>query len=160
MSLRVAKVLLMAGVAFFYTILVFNNITDYNSNFQFVRHVLAMDTTFPGNSGMWRALTSPAVHTLFYVAIIAWEFVTMVLAWWAVVRLGRDEQRDVAVAALTLSLLMWLVAFLTVGGEWFLMWQSTTWNGQDPAFRMFAIVALVLLIVIQPDVEPRYTRNE
>jgi predicted small integral membrane protein len=29
-----------------------------------------------------------------------------------------------AVIALTTSLLMWLVAFLDVGSEWFLMWQS------------------------------------
>ena len=49
--------------------------------------------------------------------------------------------------ALTLSMLMWLVAFLSVGGEWFLMWQSHTWNGQEAAFRMFAVVGLVLLIL-------------
>ena len=55
--------------------------------------------------------------------------------------------------ALTISLLMWLVAFLTVGAEWFLMWQSRTWNGQEAAFRMFAVVSLVLLILLQPDAE-------
>ena len=55
--------------------------------------------------------------------------------------------------ALTLSMLMWLVAFLSVGAEWFLMWQSHTWNGQEPAFRMFAVVGLVLLILLQPETE-------
>jgi predicted small integral membrane protein len=50
-------------------------------------------------------------------------------------------------------MLMWLVAFLDVGAEWFLMWQSRTWNGQEAAFRMFAVVGLVLLILLQPDVE-------
>jgi len=38
---------------------------------------------------------------------------------------------NVAVFALTTSLLMWLVAFLDVGGEWFLMWQSKMWNGHE-----------------------------
>jgi predicted small integral membrane protein len=33
------------------------------------------------------------------------------------------------------------------------MWQSHTWNGQEPAFRMFAVVALVLLILIQQESE-------
>ena len=56
---------------------------------------------------------------------------------------------DVAVIALTTSPLMWLVAFLDVGGEWFLMWQSKMWNGQEEAFRMFAVVGLVFLIVVQ-----------
>lgn len=53
-----------------------NNTTDYNSNFQFIRHVLMMDSTFSGNRGMWRALNSPAWHTMFYLLIIAWEGTT------------------------------------------------------------------------------------
>ncbi|HXX18246.1 MAG TPA: DUF2165 domain-containing protein [Candidatus Acidoferrum sp.] len=162
MMLRAAKILLVFGVAIFYTFVVFNNLTDYDSNYQFVRHVLMMDSTFPGNHGMWRAINSPAAHTAFYVSIIAWESLTMVLCWWGGFRLARmfnasaaDFQRakNVAIAGLTLSLLMWLVAFLSVGGEWFLMWQSKTWNGQEAAFRMFTIVGIVLLLVVQREAE-------
>jgi predicted small integral membrane protein len=166
MTLRAAKVLLIFAVALFYSFVVLNNLTDYGSDYQFVRHVLMMDTTFPGNRGMWRAIDGPVWgpvwHTLFYVSIIAWEIVTMLLCWWGGWRLAKkvsgtaaafNKAKSVAIAALTLSLLMWLVAFLSVGGEWFLMWQSRTWNGQDAAFRMFAVVGIVLLLVVQPDVE-------
>ena len=59
----------------------------------------------------------------------------------------------VAIIALALALLMWLVAFLTVGGEWFLMWQSKTWNGQEVAVRMFTVIGIVLLLVALPDTE-------
>jgi len=160
MMLRVAKVLLVFGVAVYYTLVVFNNITDYGSNYAFVRHVLMMDSTFPANQGMWRAINSPGIHTTFYLAIIAWEFATMLLCWWGGVRLATmlsasagDFQRSkgVAIAALTLGLLMWLVAFLSIGGEWFLMWQSKTWNGQETAFRMFTVVGIVLLLVARPE---------
>ena len=48
---------------------------------------------------------------------------------------------------------MWLVAFLSVGGEWFLMWQSKSWNGQDAAFRMFTVIGIVLLLVLQREHE-------
>jgi len=135
-------------------------VTDYDSNHQFVRHVLMMDSTFPGNHGMWRAINSPGVQTAFYVSIIAWEFVTMLLCWWGGARLAKnltasDEDfqhaKGIAIAGLTLSLLMWLVAFLSVGGEWFLMWQSKNWNGQEAAFRMFTVVGIVLLLVAMPD---------
>jgi predicted small integral membrane protein len=162
MFTRCAKLLLLAGIALFYTLVVFNNLTDFGSNYEFIRHVLSMDTTIPGNHGMWRALTSPIVHLVFYWFIIAWEFVTMVLAWWGAVHLFRAlrmpasdyvDAKRLAVAALTLSLLMWLVAFLDVGGEWFLMWQSHTWNGQAEAFRMFVMVGFVLLLVLQPDTD-------
>ncbi len=162
MTLRAIKLFLVFGVALFYTFVVFNNITDYNSNYQFVRHVLMMDTTFPGNRGMWRAIGSPLVHTAFYLSIITWEIITMLLCWWGAIRMVRaargpaeafQRAKRVALAALTLSLLMWLLAFLAVGGEWFLMWQSRTWNGQDAAFRMFTVVGIVLLVVAQPDTE-------
>ena len=160
MTIRVAKLLLLAGIALFYTLVGLNNTTDFDSNYQFVRHVLMMDTTFPGNRGMWRAIPSPMVHLSFYFSIIAWEMVTTLLCWVGVYKLLRalrapaakfDAAKRISTAALTLSMLMWLVAFLSVGAEWFLMWQSHTWNGQEAAFRMFAVVGIVLLIVMQPE---------
>jgi predicted small integral membrane protein len=162
MMTRTAKLLLVAGVALFYALVVFNNLTDFDSNYQFVRHVLMMDSTFPGNHGLWRAISYPAIHLAFYVGIIAWEIFTTILLGWGVTRMARGLRRTpaefnvakrIAVMALALSMLMWLVAFLSVGGEWFLMWQSHVWNGQDAAFRMFVVVGIVLLIVLQPDAE-------
>ena len=74
MMIRLSKTALVASSALFLLLVVFNNLTDYGSNFEFVRHVLGMDTTFPGNQGMWRALTSPLIHHAFYASIILWEF--------------------------------------------------------------------------------------
>ena len=162
MTLRVAKMLLVFAVAVFYAFVVFNNTTDYDSNYQFVRHVLMMDSTFPGNHGMWRAINTPALHTAFYVAIIAWEALAMLLCFGGGVKLAGalrgtaaafHSAKGLAIIGLTVGLLQWLVAFLSVGGEWFLMWQSKNWNGQDAAFRMFTVVGIVLLFLAQPDIE-------
>jgi predicted small integral membrane protein len=162
MTTRIAKILLQAAIALFYTLVVINNTTDFNSNYQFVRHVLMMDSTFPGNNGMWRAMTNPIWHLSFYISIIAWECVTMVLSWWGAITLLRalrkpadefNRAKRIPITALTLSMLMWMVAFLSVGAEWFLMWQSHTWNGQEAAFRMFVVVGMVLLLMVLPDRE-------
>lgn len=162
MITRAAKLFLLSAVALFYTLVVFNNTTDFNSNYQFVRHVLMMDTTFPGNAGMWRALDGPAWHLAFYFSIIAWEAATMILCWWGAIVLLRNLRKPVAefnackgipILALTLGLLMWLGAFLSIGAEWFLMWQSHVWNGQEAAFRSFVVVGIVLLLILQPDRE-------
>lgn len=162
MITRLAKLVLLSGVALFYTLVVFNNTTDFDSNYQFVRHVLMMDSTFPGNRGMWRALDAPFWHLSFYFSIIAWEIVTTILCWWGAFALLKALRKPAAdfnaakripVIALTLSMSMWLVAFLSVGAEWFLMWQSHTWNGQEAAFRMFVVVGVVLLIMLQVDKE-------
>jgi len=160
LTIRISKLLLVAGIALFYVLVVFNNVTDFGSNWLFVQHVLAMDTTFPGNHGMWRALPQPGLELAFYLSIIAWEIVTMALLVWSVVKLARalhgaDEEfqraKGPAVVALTASLLMWLIAFLAVGGEWFLMWQSKMWNGQEEAFRMFTVIGIVLVYLVQPE---------
>ncbi|SRR5579864_9207781 len=87
----------------------------------------------------------------------------MLLCWWAGIRLlksygaGRAQFAaavNLAVIALTTSLLMWLVAFLDVGGKWFLMWQSQIRNGREEAFRMFTIVGVVFLVVVQREPTP------
>ena len=157
---RAAKMLLLASIALFYTLVVFNNTTDFDSNYQFVRHVLSMDSTFPGNNGMWRAIDAPWMHLTFYCPIILWEALTTVLAWWGAIALFRalrapaadfNAAKRIPIIALTMSMLMWMVAFLSVGAEWFLMWQSKIWNGQEAAFRMFAVVGIVLIVMLQPD---------
>src|SRR5229473_8233458 len=116
MALRVSKAVLVFAIALFYTILVLNNITDYGSNYEFVRHVLMMDSTFPGNRGMWRAINSPVFHTAFYLSIIAWETITMLLCWWGGFRMARalrgtaaafHQAKRISIVALSLSLLMW-----------------------------------------------------
>lgn len=160
MMTRLSKLLLIASAALFYTIVVFNNLTDFDSNYQFVRHILMMDSTFPGNRAIWHAISSTPIHIAFYVVIIAWEFVTATLLWWGAAKLLRalrqpaaqfNAAKRIPILALTISLLMWFVAFITIGGEWFLMWQSRTWNGQEAAFRNFMMFGLVLLFLIQPE---------
>src|ERR1700733_6241262 len=164
MILRICKIALVAAVAFFVTLVVFNNLTDYFSNYHFVEHVLSMDTTFPGNNGMWRAVRSAEADTIFYWMIILWETITGVLCWWGTIEPLRtsnagagffNRAKSLAIAGLTLSLLQWFVAFISVGGEWFLMWQSKIWNGQEAAFRMFTIMGVTLVFLIIPDGEPR-----
>jgi predicted small integral membrane protein len=160
MIIRLSKLLVVANSCFFLLLVVFNNTFDSNSNYQFVRHVLSMDTTFPGNSGMWRAITSPILHKIFYATLIGWEAVTAVLlglgAWrlWAA-RAGDAQAwrraKTLAVIGLSLSLTQWYLAFISVGGEWFLMWQSRIWNGQDAAFRMFTMMGISLIFLCLPD---------
>jgi predicted small integral membrane protein len=159
-AIRACKMLLVAAMAFFFTLVAFNNLTDFDSNYQFARHVLMMDSTFPGNNAMWRAIRAPWIHVAFYLSIIAWEILNATLSWWGSIALFRalrstqpefQRAKQVGVVALTSGMLQWFIAFVCVGGEWFLMWQSKLWNGQDAAFRMFAVEALILVILLLPD---------
>lgn len=154
-----AKVLLVAMLGAFSALVAFNNLTDYDSNYEFVHHVFMMDTTFSGNKGMWRAIDAPFMHHAGYILIIAGEVSVAVLAILGAARLWRakddaaafNRAKPAAIWALVLGILLWFGGFIVVGGEWFLMWQSQIWNGQQSAFRIVTVFSIVLVFLCQPD---------
>jgi predicted small integral membrane protein len=157
---RLAKVALVAAVGAFAFIVAYDNIVDYDSNYTFVRHVLSMDTTFPNNALMGRAITDPRVWSAAYAVIIAFEGLTALLmvvgALALLVRIRApavifNRTKVWAVAGLTVGFGLWFFGFLVVAGEYFAMWQSQTWNGQQAAFRIAAIILGVLIFVSLPD---------
>ncbi|MEU2723863.1 DUF2165 domain-containing protein [Streptomyces smyrnaeus] len=146
-----AAAVLTATVALYIALVAFGNITDFDTNRQFVRHVLAMDTTFRDEDLMWRAITSRAWQDAAYVAIIVWETVAalvLIAATWLWLR-RRDMRRArlLSSAGLLMLLLLFGAGFIAVGGEWFAMWQSDKWNGLDAAIRVVLLSGLALLTV-------------
>src|SRR3954451_21302761 len=65
-EIRIVKVIMVGCLAIFASLVTFDNLADYDSNFEFVRHVLSMDTTFPGNALLYRRVTSPALWEAAY----------------------------------------------------------------------------------------------
>ena len=62
-----------------------------------------------------------------------------------------DAAKDYVIAGATLGFLVWFFGFMVVGAEWFLMWQSDIWNGQEAAFRFYLSMLAVLIFVNQPE---------
>lgn len=161
MITRLSKVTLVFAIALFASLVVFNNVTDYDSNFTLVQHVFKMDTIFPDSKGFWRAIDSPGIHHSVYRLIIFTEFVIAVFCWVGGFRLSKhinnarsfDQSKNPAIIGLTLGMLLWFTGFMTIGGEWFLMWQSESANGQEAAFRLVVILGIVLIYLVQPDAE-------
>jgi predicted small integral membrane protein len=161
-AVRAAKVTMVAAVALFASLAAFGNVTDYGTNLAFVQHVLAMDTIFPESTIRWRAVTSPGLQLAAYLLIIAAEALMAVLCWIGALALLRrlhagarafNRAKGCAVAGLTLGFLLWQLGFMTIGGEWFGMWQSQQWNGVPSAFRFTAVILAVLIFVAMPDEE-------
>lgn len=162
MITRISKILMCLSLASFAFLAAFNNITNYNSNYAFVQHVLSMDTTFPGNALMYRAIRSESLWTAGYWLIIVGEGLAAILFLIASVSLFR-ARNEAAIrfnrakgwlhAAAALGFLVWYFGFIVVGGEWFAMWQSPSWNGQDAAFKFYMSILAVLIFVNQPDGE-------
>lgn len=160
MALRLTKTVLVFFVGLFALIVAVNNVIDYGSNFQFVQKVLSMETTFPDNALLGRAINIPALHHIAYNFIIAFEFLIAFLCLLGCGRLFlsiRDvaafrTSKSLAIYGLAAGITLWFGGFMVIGGEWFAMWQSEIWNGVPSAFRFTAIIGVVLLyLTAAPD---------
>jgi predicted small integral membrane protein len=152
-ALSLTATLLTATVALYTALVAFGNITDFGTNQQFVRHVLAMDTTFKDDDLMWRAITNHGVQDAAYVAIIVWEtLAALVLGYgtWLWIRRDRLRARRISTYGLLMLMLLFGAGFIAIGGEWFAMWQSENWNGLEAATRAFLFSGVVLLVIHLP----------
>lgn len=163
MPLRLSKIALVAGLALLVSLVAFGNITDYGSNFAFVRHVLAMDTIFPDATIRYRAITAPTLQHAAYVLIIAVQVATALLCWAGAWRMWLRRRapaalfqraKGLAVAGLSLGVVLWLVGFMAIGGEWFGMWMSSQWNGIETSFRLVALLLGALIYLGQAEADP------
>jgi predicted small integral membrane protein len=157
---RLCKIVMCLVLGLFCALVAFDNVTAYQTNYQFVRHVLSMDTTFPGNDLMYRSITDPLLWRIAYALIITAEALTSLLflagafrMWQARNAPGSDFNRAkaYAIAGALAAFLVWFFGFMVVAGEWFAMWESQTWNGQEAAFRFYMAVLAVLILLNQPD---------
>ena len=160
--LRLAKIVMVTALGAFAFIVTYDNIVDYGSNYEFVRHVLSMDTTFPGNALMRRAISDETVWRWAYAAIIVTEWATgLLLAAGALALLARlrapapafNRAKAWAAAGLALGFGLWFFGFMVVAGEYFAMWQSKMWNGQEAAFRISTAMLGALIFITLPDGE-------
>ena len=149
-ALSISQTTCVGLIGVFACLVSLNNILDYQSNFEFVKHVLSMDTTFEGNKLMNRAIEASYLHHTAYAVIIFLEaaigLINLVAAGLMISAiLTNDSMRfsrakGVAIIGLTIGFILWFGGFMVVGAEWFLMWQSQSWNGQTAAFRFSSVI--------------------
>ena len=167
-SLPVACTVVVAINALYILLVAIGNITDYHTNLHFVEHVLSMDTTnFGGQPGvgldkdvLWRAITNPAMQNIAYIGVILWESLASITLLWAVYlwfaarRTRRfDNARQMSTIGLLMVITLFMGGFLTVGSEWFEMWRSVGWNGNEPAFRNSVLALFGVLLCHLPSQE-------
>jgi predicted small integral membrane protein len=156
---RCGQTALTLTLGLYFLLVAFGNITDYGTNFQFVKHVLSMDSIPRDARVGWRAINSEPIYHFTYGLIIAWEATAGLLCGLGGMRMalrlcsrdfeqaGFDQAKTYAIAGLWAGMLLWSLAFITIGGEWFMMWESSTWNGEFAALRMFIFNSVALLFL-------------
>ncbi len=157
---RSCKIALVAAIALFFTLVAYDNLTDYGSNWQFVQHVLAIENDLSGfrsalacdpptgdpNRGLLADHRDPDRSN-------GPALVGLRAPHCKASKRRLCERENLAWAGLTLGLLLYIIGFVTIGGEWFAMWQSAVWNGQQKAFEFIGMIGLVLTVLLLPEAE-------
>ncbi len=154
MNKRLIKIFFGVSIGLYMLLVCFNNIIDYGSNFEFVSKVSGMEDVFSHRRNGWRSINSKVLQNIFYLIIIAWEILITIFV---VVGIGRmvrklkssavdfEYSKGFLTIGLFLGVVLWFSLFVTIGGEWFLMWQSKMWNGQNTAFLLTICFLLFLM---------------
>jgi len=160
MNSRLIKILFSGAVGLYISLVCFNNIFDYSSNFTFVTMVSKMADTFSKEKNSWRSINSVFGHHLIFILIVIWELAIAFLLWIGVFRMISKlrasaiefkQAKNYTSFGLALGVLLWFIAFISIGGEWFLMWQSKSWNAQTTAFFLTCCFLLFLIYHGQDD---------
>ena len=154
--LRSVKAVSVTAIGMMSVLIVFGNVTDYYTNYRFVEHVLKMDTTFSDSHLHYRSINSVFAFNAFYVSIILMEacmaFCCIKGGWLLFKKIKSDSlafqaSKNWAIAGIIMGIIIWFLGFEVIGGEWFAMWQSTTWNGLEAAERVLNFLVLVLILL-------------
>ena len=151
------KIMLVAIVAAFFSLVSYTNMVDYQSNWQFVQHVLAMDTTFHSAAIMSRSISNPTMQMVTYWSIIFLELLAALFCWVGAITLFRNRRdkeqfiqaKLIANIGLAIGLFLYLFCFVIVAGEWFVMWQSKQWNAQQTAIHFATILFMSIIFLNQ-----------
>jgi predicted small integral membrane protein len=156
---RVVASLFVLMVAAYYSVVAFDNITNpvnpNGSNWPFVQGVLSGDGV-PADSGFqWRFIDATWFQAFGYILVITGETLTAILlliAGFLGLRNSRScprwghAQKWTYVGGLT-GLGVFFFGFMTVGGNWFIMYLNSKWNGLEPAFQNSVMTVSMMILV-------------
>ena len=154
---RYSKVILMALISFFGILVMFSNFTDYASNYEYVGHVLSMDTSLKNPNIRYRAITSPMLHHRIYWLIITLEALYTSFCLVGTYHLYRKikqsaavfhEAKKYAIIGLLIAIFIYYFCLQVVGVEWFDMDNSEIWNAKDWARHIVDFIFPLMIFII------------
>lgn len=157
---QLTKAAIAFSVGFFCLLVGYDNIIDFNTNYEFVNAVLSMDQMEPFFSGnqviLARAITNPEIHLMAYWLIICGELITgaVCMVGALIMLFSINKPRFVTgqvtyLVGATFAILLWYLGFAVIGGEYFAMWANKM-NGQAKAYTFATFILITAIYVALP----------
>lgn len=157
---RVITSLFILMVAAYYLVVGFDNITNPTnpnaSNWPFVQGVLSGDGV-PADSGFeWRFIDATWFQAISYILVMTLETVTGIVLLIAGIKGLRTSQNSLGWAQVQkwtfvggfVGLSIFFFGFMVVGGNWFIMYLNSKWNGLEPAFQNSVMTISMLILTV------------
>lgn len=160
---RWLKSVLALSIGLFGVLVASSNLLDYDSNWQFVQHVLSMDTMqpwFKGESLKDRAITDAMVQQMIYIGIITGEGIFGILCAIGGIHMLLGTIKNSSSIFLKgkawftlgciFAIVIWYTSFAVIASEYFVMW-ANQWNGQTKAYTFITFILLSLFYISQAE---------
>lgn len=157
MNIFTIKSAVVFSVALFFSIVAFNNLTDFESNRDIVMKVMTLDTVQNDNI-TWRSVMSSKVHLIVYWSFILWEAVTAAFCWVGAYSLFMRGIKKSALVGLTMGFLFYMIGFVDIASEWFYLWQSEMKSGQIKAI-LFSLLMLSCLYFVSSNANEKFCKH-
>jgi predicted small integral membrane protein len=147
----------MTYISFFGLMVMYSNFTDYPSNYEYVGHILSMDTTRENLNLSYRAITSPMLHHRIYWFIITLEVIYTAFCLLGAYHLYRNinkpaavfhEAKKFAIVGLLIGIFVYYICLQVIGTEWFNMDESEIWNAKDWARHIVDFMFPLLIYIV------------
>lgn len=154
--IRISKTSIVLFISFFGLLTTYNNFADYSTNYEYLAHILSMDTTLNQLKYSNRAITSPMLHHRIFWLIITLEVMFTLLCTIGAYYLYKNintskeafhEAKKFAVIGLLIAIFIYYVCFQAIGIEWFNMDESTKWNYRDWGRQAVDFIMLSLIYI-------------
>ncbi|MDI3271029.1 DUF2165 domain-containing protein [Pseudomonas sp. MDT1-16] len=155
-TIRISKIALMSFISFFGLLMMYSNLADYPTNYEYVAHILSMDTTSDQSKYGLRAITSPMLQHRIYWIIITLEVIYTLLCLMGTYQLYRNlsasaddfhEAKKYALMGLLVAIFVYYICIQVVGVEWFNMDQSDVWNYDEWAQKILSFTSPTLIYI-------------
>lgn len=145
------KTLFLSGLSLWFTLAIFNNLTDPGTNIHLIGQMMRMDLIKEdpnmGNGLQWRAVNSTLVHKAFFSCVVLAQIVAVILLWRASIAflgIAIDSTNAPALARAIYLGNLGLGAFAAI---WICFWSGGMWFGYWMKTPQIQLVHMMLLIM-------------
>lgn len=155
---RWEKIILLLSSALSLSIVFADNILAYDINFEYIQHIMSMDTTLKHPKLYWRAVHNPILYHACFILIILFEGVSSLLLWIGAYHLimkihaspsDFQSAKSWSLLGLLLALILYSFIFFTIASQWFASWQSALWNAKNASLPFIILLGLNYLILVK-----------